>query len=175
VTIANKLIRYNKKGKLRYYKLKSSQRIKAAKLKKIQVTVPQRAKWRIRLPKTTLNYKNVPLLRKCITVQGKILPKRRSELPAKQQRLMAQVIKRARMGDLLPFVAKFKPHLSQLADQQTTSKPYKKKSMGGGRKREHFNRIGFNPNRKNEGPNRKNEGLNRKNEGVKKEDFSKKQ
>ncbi len=55
-------------------------------------------------PRSTIDYKNTKLLVKFISPQGKILPRRATGLTAKQQRFMAQAIKRARMSGLLPFV-----------------------------------------------------------------------
>jgi small subunit ribosomal protein S18 len=55
-------------------------------------------------PRSTIDYKNTKLLVKFISPQGKILPRRATGLTAKQQRVMAQAIKRARMSGLLPFV-----------------------------------------------------------------------
>lgn len=55
-------------------------------------------------PRSTIDYKNTKLLVKFISPQGKILPRRSTGLTAKQQRVMAQAIKRARMSGLLPFV-----------------------------------------------------------------------
>lgn len=52
----------------------------------------------------TIDYKNVALLRKFITSQGKIIPRRISKLSAKQQRSMAKAIKNARMAGLLIFI-----------------------------------------------------------------------
>jgi small subunit ribosomal protein S18 len=54
----------------------------------------------------TIDYKNVLLLRKFITIEGKILPRRLSSLTAKQHRAIAKAIKNARMIGLLPFVNK---------------------------------------------------------------------
>nr|YP_009105285.1 ribosomal protein S18 [Pedinomonas tuberculata]AIT93935.1 ribosomal protein S18 [Pedinomonas tuberculata] len=54
----------------------------------------------------TIDYKNVLLLRKFITIEGKILPRRLSSLTAKQHRAVAKAIKNARMMGLLPFVNK---------------------------------------------------------------------
>ena len=54
----------------------------------------------------TIDYKNMLLLRKFITAEGKILPRRLSGLTAKQQRHMAKAIKNARMVGLLPFINK---------------------------------------------------------------------
>ena len=52
----------------------------------------------------TIDYKNVVLLRKFITAEGKILPRRVTGLSAKQQRYIAKAIKTARVMGLLPFV-----------------------------------------------------------------------
>jgi small subunit ribosomal protein S18 len=55
-------------------------------------------------PRYIIDYKNTKLLVKFISPQGKILSRRATGLTAKQQRVMANAIKRARMGGLLPFV-----------------------------------------------------------------------
>lgn len=52
----------------------------------------------------TIDYKNVILLRRFITAEGKILPRRISRLSAKQQRYITKAIKNARMMGLLPFI-----------------------------------------------------------------------
>jgi len=57
----------------------------------------------------TIDYKNIVLLRKFITSEGKILPRRINGLTAKQQRHMAKAIKNARMIGLLPFINKSQP------------------------------------------------------------------
>ena len=51
-----------------------------------------------------INYKNIFLLRKYISIEGKILPKRLTHLSAKQQRLISRSIKTARIIGFLPFV-----------------------------------------------------------------------
>ena len=51
-----------------------------------------------------INYKNVDLLRRFITEQGKILPRRMTGLTTKQQTRLTKAVKRARMLSLLPFV-----------------------------------------------------------------------
>lgn len=53
-----------------------------------------------------IDYKNVVLLRKFITAEGKILPRRVSRLSAKQQRCITKAIKNARMTGFLPFIHK---------------------------------------------------------------------
>lgn len=50
-----------------------------------------------------LDYKDIDRLRKFITDQGKILPRRSTGLTAKQQKQLSRSIKRARVLSLLPF------------------------------------------------------------------------
>jgi small subunit ribosomal protein S18 len=50
-----------------------------------------------------IDYKNVRLLRRHMTRYMKIEPRRRSGLTAKQQRKMANAIKRARYMALVPY------------------------------------------------------------------------
>ena len=52
----------------------------------------------------SIDYKDVPRLRKYITESGKIVPRRASGVCAKHQRELAVGIKRARQVALLPFV-----------------------------------------------------------------------
>jgi len=51
-----------------------------------------------------IDYKNIGLLRKFTSEQGKILPKRINRLLSKQQRALTRAIKAARLVALLPFV-----------------------------------------------------------------------
>ncbi len=53
----------------------------------------------------TIDYKDVPKLRRYTTERGKILPRRISGNCAKHQRQMTLAIKRARNIALLPFTA----------------------------------------------------------------------
>ncbi len=53
-----------------------------------------------------LDYKNVYVLRRLITSQGKLFSRVRSSLHAKHQRVLRQAVLRARMLALLPFVAR---------------------------------------------------------------------
>lgn len=53
-----------------------------------------------------IDYKNIDLLKKFITDQGKILPRRSTGLTNKQQKNAVKAIKRARMLSYLPFVSK---------------------------------------------------------------------
>ena len=52
-----------------------------------------------------IDYKDIELLSNFINNQGKILPRRITGVSARQQRLVAQAIKRARIMALIPFVA----------------------------------------------------------------------
>lgn len=52
---------------------------------------------------STIDYKQVELLRRFITEEGKIRPRRQSGVCAKHQRELAVAIKRARHLALLPF------------------------------------------------------------------------
>ncbi|MBS1723501.1 MAG: 30S ribosomal protein S18 [Armatimonadetes bacterium] len=52
----------------------------------------------------SVDYKDVAILRRFLTERGKILPSRQTGNTAKQQRMVARAIKRAREMALLPFV-----------------------------------------------------------------------
>lgn len=52
----------------------------------------------------TIDYKNVTLLRKYISAEGKIVSRRLTRLTSRQQRHMSTAIKTARMVGLLPFI-----------------------------------------------------------------------
>lgn len=52
---------------------------------------------------TVIDYKQVDLLRRYITEDGKIRPRRQTGTCAKHQRALARAIKRARHLALLPF------------------------------------------------------------------------
>lgn len=51
-----------------------------------------------------IDYKDVELLSKFLTEQGKILPRRMTGLTTKQQTRLTKAVKRARIIALLPFV-----------------------------------------------------------------------
>lgn len=53
----------------------------------------------------TIDYKDVELLQKFISANGKIIPRRVTGTRAKYQRMLAVAIKRAREMALLPYVA----------------------------------------------------------------------
>lgn len=52
-----------------------------------------------------IDYKDIDNLRKFINPNGRILPRKRTGLTAKNQRALAESIKRARFMGLLPYVA----------------------------------------------------------------------
>jgi len=52
---------------------------------------------------TKFDYKDVDLLRQFLTDSGKIIPRSRTGVTAKQQRMLSKAIKRARFLALLPF------------------------------------------------------------------------
>nr|YP_009667754.1 ribosomal protein S18 [Schistochila macrodonta]QCW58529.1 ribosomal protein S18 [Schistochila macrodonta] len=51
-----------------------------------------------------IDYKNISLLRRFVSEQGKILSRRTNRLTSKQQRVLTLAIKRARVLALLPFL-----------------------------------------------------------------------
>ena len=53
---------------------------------------------------TYIDYKDVELLKKFISANGKITPRRVTGTSAKYQRMLATAIKRARQMALLPYV-----------------------------------------------------------------------
>ena len=53
---------------------------------------------------TYIDYKDVELLKKFISANGKIAPRRTTGTSAKYQRMLAIAIKRARQMALLPYV-----------------------------------------------------------------------
>ena len=54
----------------------------------------------------SIDYKDLEILKKFLSPEGKILPARRSGLTAKNQRKLSTAIKRARIIGLLPFINK---------------------------------------------------------------------
>jgi small subunit ribosomal protein S18 len=64
-----------------------------------------------------VDYKDVALLKRFINDRGKILPSRQTGTTAKQQRIVARAIKRAREMALLPFV------VTDLADEPGRRQP----------------------------------------------------
>lgn len=54
---------------------------------------------------TYIDYKDVELLKKFVSANGKIIPRRVTGTSAKYQRMLAIAVKRAREMALLPYVA----------------------------------------------------------------------
>ena len=54
---------------------------------------------------TTIDYKDIELLKRFISSNGKIIPRRVTGTSAKYQRILATAVKRARQMALLPYVA----------------------------------------------------------------------
>jgi len=54
---------------------------------------------------TVIDYKDVELLKRFISANGKIIPRRVTGTSAKYQRILANAIKRARQMALIPYVA----------------------------------------------------------------------
>lgn len=50
-----------------------------------------------------IHYKNVKLLKRCLTENGKIIPSRLTGLTYSQQRMMALAVKQARVLALIPY------------------------------------------------------------------------
>ncbi len=57
-------------------------------------------------PTENIDYKNIDLLHSFLSDQGKIMPRRSTNLTLKQQRQLAKSVKRARILNLLAFVVK---------------------------------------------------------------------
>jgi len=55
-------------------------------------------------PNEPIDYKDVELLSKFLTEQGKLLPRRLTGLTTKQQTQITNAVKKARILSLLPFV-----------------------------------------------------------------------
>ena len=55
---------------------------------------------------TQVDYKDLQILRRFVNDYGKIVPSRQSGTTAKQQRMIARAVKRAREMALLPFVTR---------------------------------------------------------------------
>lgn len=58
------------------------------------------------IDKNHIDYKDTDFLREYLTPNGKIVPRRRSRVSMKNQRMIARAIKRARFMGLLPFTIK---------------------------------------------------------------------
>ena len=53
-----------------------------------------------------IDYKDIELLRRFLSPSARMLARRRTDVTAKNQRKLAEAIKRARFMGLLPYIAK---------------------------------------------------------------------
>ena len=53
-----------------------------------------------------LDYKDTEVLKKFLNPHGKIMPRRRTNLTAANQRALAEAVKRARFMGLLPYITR---------------------------------------------------------------------
>nr|YP_009413641.1 ribosomal protein S18 [Monotropsis odorata]ASN79012.1 ribosomal protein S18 [Monotropsis odorata] len=79
-----------------------------------------------------IDYKNIPLIIRFLSEQGKILPRRLNKVNLKQQRLITIAIKQARILSLLPFqnneiFFKMKMKIDQILSKEKDFKKKKKK------------------------------------------------
>lgn len=68
-------------------------------------TGPTKVKTKSSTGKYYVDYKNAETLRRMMTPNGKILSRKRTGLDAREQRMLAQAIRRARYMALLPFTS----------------------------------------------------------------------
>nr|YP_009436445.1 ribosomal protein S18 [Cyphia crenata]ATG26721.1 ribosomal protein S18 [Cyphia crenata] len=78
-------------------------------------------------PGDRIDYRNMSLISRFISEQGKILPRRLNRLTLKQQRLITIAIKQARILSLLPFVN----NEEQFKKNKSTAIARKKYKSGG--------------------------------------------
>ena len=55
---------------------------------------------------THIDYKDLDTIKKFVNPHGKIMPRRRTNLSAANQRALAQAVKRARFMALLPYIVR---------------------------------------------------------------------
>ncbi|MCE9590391.1 MAG: 30S ribosomal protein S18 [Planctomycetes bacterium] len=72
-----------------------------------QFGAPQRVKVSktTSLGKLVIDYKNAEDLRRLMTPNGKIQSRKRTQMSAREQRILSQAVKRARFMALLPFTS----------------------------------------------------------------------
>nr|ANP95901.1 ribosomal protein S18 [Pyrola rotundifolia] len=85
--------------------------------------------FRRRLPpiqsKDRIDYRNMSLISRFITQQGKILPRRVNRVTLKQQRLITIAIKQARILSSLPFINNDNKNLFKKKRTQSTARTKK--------------------------------------------------
>jgi small subunit ribosomal protein S18 len=99
-----KFFTYNQERNLFFHSVRLNQ--KSIMRQQLSATTISQSKSNTTAAQGIIDYKNVELLYKFISAEGKILPRRLSGLSAKQQRYVTKAIKNARMVGLLPFVNK---------------------------------------------------------------------
>lgn len=102
-----------RKPKKRSYSRRGFRRNRWSPKSPVVAFVQKGPRSKTRLLPGTIDYKNVVLLRKLINIEGKILPRRISNLTGKQQRYTARAIKGSRMIGLLPFIHKNRSSVEQ--------------------------------------------------------------
>lgn len=78
-------------------------------------------------PGDRIDYRNISLINRFISEQGKILSRRVNRLTLKQQRLITIAIKQARILSLLPFINNEKEFKRRESTTRTTGFRTKKK------------------------------------------------
>ena len=102
-----------RKPKKRSYSRRGFRRNRWSPKVPVVAVVQKGPRSKTRLLPGTIDYKNVVLLRKLINIEGKILPRRISNLTGKQQRYAARSIKSSRLMGLLPFIHKNRSSVEQ--------------------------------------------------------------
>lgn len=59
--------------------------------------------FKLKNDKIYVDYKDIDELARLVSINGKILPRQRTRLSAREQRLAARAVKRARFMGLLPY------------------------------------------------------------------------
>jgi small subunit ribosomal protein S18 len=80
---------------------------KKKRKKKIKIKIPlvfHKQNSTLPFVQGTIDYKNVVILRKYISAEGKILSRRLTRLTSREQRHISTAIKTARIVGLLPFI-----------------------------------------------------------------------
>ena len=119
-----------RKPKKRSYSRRGFRRTRWSPKVPVSAVVQKGPKSQTRLLPGTVDYKNVVLLRKLINIEGKILPRRISNLTGKQQRYTARAIKSSRLMGLLPFIHKNRSSAEQkrLKKRITKKRNFSRKS-----------------------------------------------
>nr|AGW97378.1 ribosomal protein S18 [Ipomoea involucrata] len=85
-----------------------------------------------------IDYRNMSLISRFISEQGKILSRRVNRLTLKQQRLITLAIKQARILSLLPFKNKKKKKGFQISESTARTNALKARNQNKDQKKEKF-------------------------------------